>query len=184
MEVTMRQGLRICSLLAALAFAASVQAQDACYRGGSASGKLGFSGVLEGDPFEGEFREFSVRYCEAEGIEVRVATQSATVGNRDGDEAMASGEFFHPAVWPEATWIGGAAEADGKPRQVPGTLTIRGIRREVTVTLTAQRKGAGLRLRGETTIERLDFDVGIGEFEDTSFIVNEVRVHFDLELDR
>lgn len=180
----MARAVRICSLLAALAFSANMQAQDACYQGGHTSGKLGFSGVLEGEPFQGQFKEFSVRYCDGGDIEVRVATGSASVGNRDGDEALASAEFFHPAVWPQATWTGAATEADGTPRQISGTLTVRGIGRSVPVTLTLERKGEGLRMRGETTVERLDFDVGIGEFEDTSFIVNEVRVHFDLALER
>ncbi len=177
----MNRGLRICALLAALAFDISVQAEEVCYRGDAGSGELVFSGVLEGDPFEGKFRKVSVRYCDGR-IEVSVATKSASVGNRDGDEAMASDEFFDPAVWPEATWTGDASGADGIPRRVSGMLTIRGISREVPVTLTVERNGEGLRMHGEATIMRLDFDVGIGEFKDTSFIINEVRVRFDFEL--
>lgn len=172
----------IYALFAALVITTSVQADDTCYRGSADTGELEFSGVMEGAPFRGGFEDFSVRYCSGQNIEVTVATQSASVGHRDGDRAMAGEEFFHPEAWPEATWIGAAAEADGETPEVPGTLTIRGISREVPVELTVEPNGDGLRMHGETTISRLDFDVGTGEFEDTSFIANEVRVRFDLEL--
>lgn len=181
MEVAARIS-RLCALLAALACCTGAQAREACWLGDAANGRLGFSGALEGEPFEGEFRQFSVRYCDGAGIEVRVNTKSATVGRRDGDDAMAGDEFFHPTAWPEATWTGDAPVTDGASHKIPGTLTIRGIALEVPITLAATLGDGGLRLQGETVIERLDFDVGIGEFEDTSFLANAVGVHFDLEL--
>lgn len=183
MEVTGIRGLCICLSFAALSFGVNAQAEEVCYRGDARSGELEFSGTLEGERFEGKFSEVSVRYCDGH-IEVSVATKSASVGNRDGDEAMAGDEFFHPAVWPEATWTGDAPAPDGVRQRVSGTLTIRGISREAPVMLTVERRGEGLRLHGETTIRRLDFDVGIGEFEDTSFITNAIRVHFDFRLEK
>lgn len=179
----MNRALRVCLSLVVLMFAANPKAEDGCYHGNAGSGELGFSGTLEGDPFEGKFSEVSVRYCDGR-IEVSVATASASVGNRDGDEAMAGVEFFHPEAWPEAMWIGDAAGIDGVARRISGTLTIRGIAREAPVTLTVERRGEDLRIHGGTTIRRLDFDVGIGEFEDTSFITNEIRVRFDFALKR
>lgn len=179
----MQRVSRLCLSLAVLVSGASPYADDACYHGNAGSGVLAFSSVLEGEPFEGKFSKVSVRYCGGR-IEVSVATGSASVGNRDGDEAMAGNEFFHPEAWPEATWAGDAGEADGIPRRVHGRLTIRGIVRETPVTLTVERRGEGLRVHGGTAITRLDFDVGIGEFADTSFIENDVRVRFDFKLEK
>lgn len=182
MEMMNLRDSLICGLLAALAVSTSAWAGDDCYSGSVDTGELGFSGLMEGAPFRGGFEDFSVRYCPGGNIEVTVATQSASVGNRDGDRAMAGEEFFHPEAWPEATWLGEATETDGASPEVSGTLTIRGISREVPVNLTVEPNGKGLRMRGETTIARLDFEVGTGEFEDTSFIADEVSVRFNIEL--
>ena len=63
-----------------------------------------------------------------------------------------------------------------------GTLTLKGIRKPVSLRVTFTPAAGGAVLEVATTLKRLDFDVGSGEYADTSTIGNEVAVNGRLEL--
>ena len=60
----------------------------------------------------------------------------------------------------------------------------RGVGRDVNVLFTFQpaATGHGAALAGGTTIHRLDFGVGQGEWQDTKWLGDEVRIRFELTL--
>ena len=51
-------------------------------------------------------------------------------------------------------------------------------------TFVVAADGRTARLSGGTTIQRLDFGVGQGEWTDTTWVGNAVEIHFDLALSR
>lgn len=66
-----------------------------------------------------------------------------------------------------------------------GTLTLRGVARPVPVRFTFERLAdGGARLTGSTTLSRLEFGVGQGEWTSTEWIGDAVEVSFDLRLSR
>jgi polyisoprenoid-binding protein YceI len=162
--------------------------EEVCFRADADSGKLAFSGVAEGNDFAGNFRDFEVTLCLKDRdlatakIDVRVATASATVGNRQGDEALMDEELFFVEQYPEATWTSCEIVADNDGYRANGKLTLRGLSADQTVQLKLETKGDVITLSGNAEILRLDYNVGTGEFEDTDFIRNRVDLEFELPL--
>ena len=77
----------------------------------------------------------------------------------------------------------GAANTDGQVA-LDGTLTLRGVSRPLRIDAQLAVAGTGstrtATLSGTTTIRRLDFGIGQGEWASTQWIANEVRVSFRL----
>jgi polyisoprenoid-binding protein YceI len=163
-------------------------AEQACYTADAESGELRFSGEAEGNRFRGHFREFSVRLCldddalETATIEVQVATGSATVGNRQGDQALLDEELFAAERFPRAFWVSGEISDQGHRHLAEGELNLRGLSASQPVALSLQREADQLKLSGEAVIERLEFGVGQGEFADPDFISPEIGLSFELNL--
>lgn len=180
-------------MLTLLALAAGLPlvsaAGDSCYRADADSGELGFRGVADGTPFSGFFEAFTVRLCMTEqelvgaGIEVRVDTGSATVGNRQGDEALRGRDLLAAQQFPEAIWLSENIRAEGEAYRAEGRLSLRDVSADQPVILRLEQDGADLWLAGEAEIMRLDFQVGTGEFEDPEFIRNRVDLRFELQLE-
>jgi polyisoprenoid-binding protein YceI len=63
-----------------------------------------------------------------------------------------------------------------------GTLTLRGVSRPVTLAVRFAPQGNGAILDVSTTLKRLDFGIGGGDWADTSMIGNDVTVHGHLLL--
>jgi len=177
-------------LIGAIALCATTiaLADETCYIANPDSGELSFSGVAEGTPFRGEFGEFSVRLClEGEDlstadIEVTVKTGSADVGNRDGNQALADGEFFAVDRFPQALWTSTEIVNNGDGYRAEGELSIKSVSSPQTVAMSLDTNRDPWVLSGSAEIMRLDWNVGTGEFEDTDFIRERVDLRFSLEL--
>ena len=152
--------------------------------------QLRFSGAVESTPFRGGFDVFEVRACLPEGdfqnaeIMVIVATGSASVGNRDGNQALRGSDFFGIDEFPEAEWRSTGIEQTDQGWHANGLLSIKGITAEQAVKLSTEVSQNTLQLAGSAEVERLTWGVGIGEFADESFIRNRVNLQFDLMLTR
>jgi polyisoprenoid-binding protein YceI len=176
------------ALAACLAAATPAVAEPHCYRADANSGELLFDGVLEGTPFTGRFRLFTVELCmetqdlSTATIRVVVDTGSGDTGNRQGNAALRDEAFFHVARYPEGTWTSTSIRTEGDAYLAEGTLTIRNISASVPVRLQLQ-PGDPPQLSGEAQLLRLDFQVGTGEFEDTEFLRNRVDLRFRMLLE-
>lgn len=176
--------------LAAWAQTDSAIAADQCWVANQDSGELAFSGVTEGRGFEGVFEAFDVVMCldgtdlTTATIEVSVDTASADTDSRDRDQTLRSEEFFWVSRFPKATWASGSIESQSGEfsHQAAGTLALRDVEMNQPVSMSLIDGESGPRLVGAAEMMRLDYNVGVGEFEDTDFIANEVNVEFDLGL--
>jgi polyisoprenoid-binding protein YceI len=67
-----------------------------------------------------------------------------------------------------------------------GRLTLRDVTRDVTVPFDfhASADGHAAKLKGGASIRRLDFGIGQGEWRDTEMLGDEVKIRFDLALQR
>ncbi|MCC5866424.1 MAG: YceI family protein [Wenzhouxiangella sp.] len=172
----------------ALAIVSTANANEQCYRGNADSGELEFRGVAEGSRFTGRFRNFEVRLClddqhpETASIEVTVETGSATVGNRQGDTALADEDLFAVERFPEAIWISSSIEAQDEGFLAAGELSLRGVSASQPVQLQFEFAEGRLNLTGSADILRLEYGVGQGEFDDPDFIRDRVDLSFELVL--
>ncbi len=179
--------LALCFCAVAVAVAV---AEQRCYQTDAESGELGFRGEAEGNRFSGQFAAFTVELCLDEAdpatavIEVTVDTGSASVGNRQGDEALHGKELFNIERFPQARWQSGKIEKIEDGYLAGGELTLRGVSGSQPVSLSFDLDEDRLGLSGSAEILRIDFGVGEGEFADPDFIRNRVDLHFELEMIR
>lgn len=149
---------------------------------------LGFSGSYQGEAFTGSFTKFTsnIRFDPAKlaqsSFNVRITLASANTKNAERDEMLVGSEFFDTKAQPEARYVATRFRALGNNRFVAdGVLTLRGISKAVPLTFT-WTPGAKPQLIGSAKVQRLDFKVGIGDWEDLELIPNAVTVNTKLLL--
>lgn len=149
---------------------------------------LGFSGTYQGEKFSGKFARFdaTIAYDEADlansRFDVSVDVTSVATGNADYDAQLKSAEFFNFGKFPKAHFVTTQLRKDGANVVADGTLTIRDKTKPVSLSVKFAPGGAGATLDVATTLKRLDFDVGTGDWGDTGVIANEVPVTAHLVL--
>lgn len=167
--------------------AGSASASD--YVAEPAQSRLQFTASAQGEAFTGSFASFSARIVfdpgqpELARFDVRIELASADTGNSERDETLRGDDFFAVARAPQATWraTGATALGDGRYR-ADGKLTLRGVTQVVPLTFQWRATDGGAQLDGEASIDRLDFDVGAGEWRDTEVIAAPVAVRTHLRL--
>lgn len=174
--------------LAILLGVAAAGAAGSAYELERSQSRLEFVATQAGADFTGSFSEFAadIRFdpqqLDASRFDVRIDTGSVDTQDRDRDEIIRGPDLFDVTAYPQARYVAERFEAADQGYVAHGELTLRGETREVPVQFTFERDGADARLHGSTTIERLDFGVGQGEWRDTEWVGNEVRIRFDLVL--
>ncbi|MES2105830.1 MAG: YceI family protein, partial [Pseudomonadota bacterium] len=88
-------------------------------------------------------------------------------------------EWFNAAQFPKASFVstGMKAGANGK-LDVTGKLTIKGKTVDASFPLTVKKEGSTQVFEGSLPIKRLAFNIGEGEWKDTSMVADEVVIKF------
>jgi len=156
-----------------------------------AASRLRFTAVQAGGDFDGEFRRFEAAiHFEAADLpgsrfQVSVDTGSVDTKDADRDSILRGPEFFDVARWPTARFETTGFRALGPARyEATGKLTLRDVTREVRLPFefVVDSDGESATMKGGTSIQRLDYGVGQGEWEDTTWVGNEVKIAFELRL--
>lgn len=154
-----------------------------------AQSNIDFTVRQMGVPVQGHFKKFSAQVVfdparvEASSIALTIDTGSATMGSRETDAELPKTEWFNVARFPQATFRSSSVKAVDKTHlQVAGTLSIKGVARDVVVPVTLAQSGTTTTATGTLAIKRLGFQMGAGEWADTSMVADEVQVRFKLAL--
>lgn len=177
------------STVLAAALALGLNAHAADWQADPATSTLSFHGAAEGETFTGHFKEFSpsIRFDPADlaasRFEVGIALASADSRNSERDETLQSGDFFATSKFPRATYSATAFRdlGDGK-FAADGTLSLRGVEKPVTLEFSWVQDGNSATLDGKASLNRLDFEIGAGDWADASTIAHEVGVATTLKL--
>jgi len=178
---------------AALLLAATATHAATAWTTDLAQSRLEFTATLAGGDFDGAFRhfkadiEFDPADLEGSRFRVEIETASADTGDADRDLALKGADFFAVERWPGARFSADRFVVLGNGRfEALGRLTIRDTSREVRLPFSFKPGADGTRagLAGGTTIRRLDYGVGQGEWQDTQWLGDEVRIRFTLHLQR
>jgi polyisoprenoid-binding protein YceI len=147
---------------------------------------------VAGGEFEGRFRRFdaNIRFdpsdLEHSSLEVDVDLAGADTGDADRDQTLMGDEFFAVSRWPHARFTSQKIQSLGDGKfQAQGTLSMRDVTRPIAFPFEFRPSagpGGSAHMRGTTTLKRLDFGVGQGEWQDTEWVADEVRLRFDLVL--
>ncbi len=155
--------------------------------GASPSGTIQFFASQEGAALQGAFNEFSadVKFDpsrpDAGAVKVRVDVRSVATGTSDADELLRGKDFFDAAKFPQATFEASEFHAQSAGHYAAkGTFTLKGHAVPLTVTFSTADSAQGRWFDGSFTISRLAFQVGQGEWADTSTLADSVRIKFHI----
>lgn len=155
----------------------------------AAGSEIGFTTKQMGVPVDGRFGKFSAQITldpkrpETGSVAFSIDTGSARFGSPELDAEVPKPTWLSAAKFPQATFQSSAVKAAGAGRfEVAGKLTIKGQARDIVVPVALVQAGANSTASGSFVIKRLDFQVGDGEWADTSMLANDVTVRFKLAL--
>lgn len=136
-------------------------------------------------PVEAKFHKFSAQIDfnsakpEASKATLDIDVASFDLGDKEYNREVLKKEWFNAAQYPKASFVstGMKAGASGK-LDVSGKLTIKGKSANVSFPLTIKKEGALQVFEGALPIKRLTYNIGEGEWSDTSMVADEVVIKF------
>jgi len=136
-------------------------------------------------PVDAKFKKFSATIDydaakpDAAKATVEVDTGSMDLGDADYNKEVAKKEWFNAAQFPKATFVSSSIKSAGAGKlTVTGKLTIKGKVTDVTFPLTVKADGGKQVFDGAVPIKRLAYNIGEGEWKDTSMVADEVVIKF------
>ena len=148
-----------------------------------------FIGKQMGVPAEGKFQKFAVEAAldpaavEKSTARIVIDMNSVALPAADFTTEVKRKRWFDAAGFPEATFESKRFRSLGDGRyEIDGTLTLKGVSREISSPLMLKTDNSELVAAGEFEIKRLDFNVGDGPWADTDTVANEVRIRFKFRL--
>jgi len=182
------------ALLASACFAApwATAAAPAHYTLDAAKSTLQYAFVQAGAQNKGAFKKFSTTLefapdnLPASKLDVPVDMSSLDTGDKERDDTLRGADLFNIAKYPQARFTSTQILKTATGYDAVGKLTLRGVTRDVHVpftlrTATEQGKPVGY-LTGETTIKRLDFGVGQGDWKSTEWVGDAVTISYSVRL--
>jgi len=138
-------------------------------------------------PVDGTFKKFTAQLNfdpakpAAGSAKLSIDTASYDLGDESYNQQVRGKEWFDAAQFPNATFVSSAiAPAGGNQFKVRGTLTVKGKSENVTVPVTVAQQGTTQSFDGALPIKRSQFDIGTGEWKDTSVVADEVVIKFHI----
>ena len=158
----------------------------------AAKSSLQFTFLQAGAQNSGRFPRFAVALdfpgADPAGgrLEVTVEVAALDTGDKDRDDTLKSDDLFAVKKFPQAHFSAAQILKTASGYEAVGRLTIRDASREIHVpftfrTVTEAGVSAGY-MSGKTTIRRLDYGVGQGDWKATDQVGNDVGVSFALRL--
>ena len=136
-------------------------------------------------PVEAPFKKFSAQIDydaakpDAAKANVEIDTASLDVGEAEMNKEVAKKEWFNSAQFPKATFVSTAIKPAGPGKlTVSGKLTIKGKASEVSFPLAVKAEGGKQVFEGALPIKRLAYNIGEGEWKDTSMVADDVVIKF------
>jgi len=149
-------------------------------------------GQPQGPPITGEFPRFDGHLCldpadiDAARLHLKVDLASVETGLPELDEALRGPMFFDTARWPETVFESQAIKKlDGNHYyKVTGKFSLRDITRtiEVPFKFMPDAENESARLEGTWRINRLDYGIGQGQWQDTRWADDDVKLEFNISL--
>lgn len=173
---------RFASLILALLLSSAALPAAATEYVQVAGSKLAFAGKYQDEVFVGRFPGFAttLSFDPAKPgdarLDVTIPLATATTDNDDYDGELRGDAFFDAAKFQQAHYrANGFRDLGGGRYAADGILSLHGIEKPVPLTFT-WTPGAQPVLAGKATVKRLDFNLGGGDWADTSLIPNEIAI--------
>jgi polyisoprenoid-binding protein YceI len=151
-------------------------------------GSLTFSFLQAGAENQGEFKQFSTQlaYDEknlaASSLKVTVQTGSFDTQDKDRNDTLAGPELLDPKKFPTAQFVANTFTKGPRGVEAVGRLTLHGVTKDLRLPLTFRTTASGAEISGETTIRRLDYGIGQGDWKTTEWVGDEVKLQYKVAL--
>jgi polyisoprenoid-binding protein YceI len=168
--------------LAAAALAAGT-AGAATYTVDHAHSRLGFKGTVEGQGFDGTFRNWDAQISfDPKALATSHVSVSVDVsGDKDRDDTMPADDWFAAKRFPKAVFTANRiVDHGGGHYEAQGELVLKGVRRPVTLPFTLAVSGGVAKMTGTATLDRTAFNVGSGKWSTPDEVAKAVTVVVDL----
>lgn len=168
-----------------LALAAALPVFAAQYKTDTAKSSVSAVFKQMNVPVEGKFRRFNAQIDynaskpETSKANMEIDVSSFDLGDAEFNKEAQKKDWFNGTQFPKAAFISSALKpAAGGKLDVTGKLTIKGKTMDVGFPLSVKQEGAAQVFEGSLPIKRLAFNIGEGEWKDTSMVADEVVIKF------
>ncbi|HLA73743.1 MAG TPA: YceI family protein [Steroidobacteraceae bacterium] len=155
-----------------------------------AGSTLTFSFIQAGAENQGVFKQFAteLNYDEknlaAGSLKVAVQTGSFDTQDKDRNDTLAGADLLDPKKYPTAQFVATSLTRGAKGIEAAGKLTLHGVTKDLKLPLDIRTTATGAEISGETTIKRLDYGVGTGDWKSTEWVGDEVKLQYKVALTR
>jgi polyisoprenoid-binding protein YceI len=136
-------------------------------------------------PVDAKFKKFTANIDydaakpDAAKASVEVETGSMDLGDAEYNKEVTKKEWFNAAQFPKASFVSSSIKPAGAGKlTVTGKLTIKGKTTDVSFPLTVKADGGKQVFDGAVPIKRLAYNIGEGEWKDTSMVADDVTIKF------
>lgn len=136
-------------------------------------------------PVEAKFKKFSAQIDydaakpDASKAMMDIDIASFDLGDPDYNQEVLKKEWFNATQFPKATFVSTSIKPGGSGKMdVSGKLTIKGKSADVRFPVAVKKESASTVFEGALPIKRLAFNIGEGEWKDTSMVADEVMIKF------
>ena len=181
----MKTSLLMISSCAVLAWSAAASA--GCWKPVLSAKSLSFTASQGGAPFPGEFKSYTAQLClddkdpAKDSLRVDVDLNSVDTGLDEMDGALKNDDFFDTARYPKGSFVSDSMKQVSPGHYtVTGKLTLKGVTKVITVPFTwaPAKDGKQALLDAKTTLERRDYGIGKGQWDDPQYVGLGVDVVF------
>jgi len=150
---------------------------------------LTFTFDQAGAASKGSFKQFSTELAYDEknptagSLNVKVQIASIDTQDQERNDMLATADLFDTQKFPTAQYSSGSfSRTAAGGLEAVGKLTLRGVTRDLRLPLKIVGTAAGLELSGATSIKRLDYGVGQGDWKSTEGVADEVKIQYKVAL--
>lgn len=139
-----------------------------------------------GVPVTGPFRRLQgdIDFDAAKPLAARgtleIDVDSFDIGDKDYNAEVAKKDWFDARKHPKATFVLRQVTGSGNTLKAEGVLTIKGKSQAVQFPVTVKTLAGRTQFEGRVPVSRLAFNIGEGEWKDTSLVADEVVIEFRL----
>lgn len=177
-------------LLVALTFSCPVMASDWTIKKDGSS--IAFEGTQMGASFEGNFKKFdgTITFDEkslpTSKADIIIHTASIDANSTDRNQYVIMPDWLDTTKFPDAHFVTTSIEkgADDTHYIAQGNLTLRDMTMPLSLPFTLSVKDNQAIMDGQTSINRLDYGVGQGQWKDTETVGNAVKIKIHLIADQ
>lgn len=153
-----------------------------------AKSTLGFAGSQSGTPFQGRFGkwqgeiDFDPANPAVGHAHIVIDMASAATGDAQKDDSLPQPDWFSVKAFPQAIFDAASFRSKGgNAYEAVGTLSIRGVKKDVVLPFTFEETGGVGHAVGKLDILRTDYGVGQGEWSSGQIVALAVTVTLDIQ---